>query len=341
MKDNEIVSLKNDLVFKKTFSDENNLDMLQDLLSSILNIPYNKIKNIKIKNNELIPQRKNEKYSILDINLSADDKLINIEMQVASESFFESRTLYYWAKLYTSELKSGESYNLLQQTICINFLNFNIFDYKKYHSVYELKERENNNLLTDKCQIHFLELKKYTKQNPSSHLEMWLQLINAKTEKDLKIANQSNSPIIKKAVTVIMEMNADERLKEEIRVREKAMLDIIAREKERELDQKAIKQAIKIKNEVIKQLDNAIKLKDNAIKQKDDAIKQKDDAIKQKDDAIKQKDEIKLREIKNLISVFKNFGVSINETISKLMEKCLLTEEEAKNYVKEYWNEAN
>ena len=319
IKDDTIISLKNDLVFKKAFSDEKNIDMLQDLLSSILDIPYESIKNIKIKNSELIPQMEREKFSILDINLSAEGKLINIEMQVAQESFFKNRTLYYWAKLYTSDLKKGEGYDQLQQAICINFLDFNIFEYKKYHSVYEIKERDNNDLLTDKCQIHFLELKKYNKQNPGTRLDMWLQLINAKTKQDLQRASQSASMVIKKAVTVIMEMSADEKLKEEIRVREKAMLDIISHERERKITEEAIRE------------------RKEAIKEKEIAVEERKKVIKQLEKANKEKENIRQKGIQDLISIYKDFGVSLNETISKLMERCLLSEEEARKYIEKYW----
>ncbi len=386
MKDSEIISLKNDLAFKRAFSNKNNIDMLQDLLSSILDIPFESIKDINIRNNELLPERKNEKYSILDINLMADDKLINIEMQVAQESFFADRTLYYWARLYTSELKSGDGYDKLQQAICINFLDFNMFECEKYHSIYELKERKNNDLLTDKCQIHFLELKKYKKQYPSSHLESWLQLINAKTENELEMAGKSDFPMIKKAVTVIMEMSADERLKEEMRVREKAMLDIISHEREKELlelKKKEMEEKIKVMNEKIKimkeeeevlkeekevlkeekevlkeekeamkeekeamkeekeamkeEMKKVMKDKEKLIKRNEEIAKKSEEILKQNEEIEKQKEQIKKKGIQDLISVCEDLGASVNDAILKLIEKCSLSEQEAKKCIEEYW----
>ncbi len=367
MENNNIISLKNDLAFKRAFSDKNNVDMLQDLLASILDVPYESIENINIKNTELVPKMENEKYSILDINLSVDGRLINIEMQVAKESYFKDRTLYYWAKLFTSELKKSEDYGNLQQTVCINFLDFNIFDYEKYHSIYELKEREYNNLLTDKCQIHFLELKKYKKQYPSSHLEMWLQLINARTQEDLEILGKSNSTMIKKAVTVIMEMSADERLKEEIRVREKALLDELSRlnemkriKTERENIEKELKEMsnkLEKKSDELKKTSNELEKTSNELEKKSSELEKTSNELEKTSDELEKKsnelektsnelekvnkklEKKEQKAIKDLISLCKDFGASIAQTVSKLMEKNLLTEEEAREYVLKYWEE--
>ena len=49
-------------------------------------------------------------------------------IQVRSEDDFRDRTLFYWAKLYTSELKKGEIYGNLKKTITINIVNFNLFE---------------------------------------------------------------------------------------------------------------------------------------------------------------------------------------------------------------------
>ena len=47
---------------------------------------------------------------------------------------YRDRTLFYWAKLYSSELKSGEDYSELKQTITINIINFNMFEGADYHT---------------------------------------------------------------------------------------------------------------------------------------------------------------------------------------------------------------
>ena len=99
--------------------------MLHDFISAILDIPSEKITEIIITNPELPPESALGKFSRLDLSLKVDDKLVNVEIQVKEHADYRDRTLFYWAKLYTSELKSGENYSDLKQTIAINIINFN------------------------------------------------------------------------------------------------------------------------------------------------------------------------------------------------------------------------
>ena len=102
----DVVSAKLDVIFKKLFTE--NEDLLHSFVASMLDIPTESIKTIKISNPELPPETVESKFSRLDLSLNVDDKLINVEIQVKMEPDYRDRTLFYWAKLYTSELKSEE-----------------------------------------------------------------------------------------------------------------------------------------------------------------------------------------------------------------------------------------
>ena len=128
----DVVSAKLDVIFKKLFTE--NEDLLHSFVASMLDIPTDSIKTIKISNPELPPETVESKFSRLDLSLNVDDKLVNVEIQVKMEPDYRDRTLFYWAKLYTSELKSGEEYGNLKQTITINIINFNMFECQNYHT---------------------------------------------------------------------------------------------------------------------------------------------------------------------------------------------------------------
>ena len=162
----------------------------------------------------------------LDLNLYVDGRKINIEMQVNKESAYKERTLFYWAKLYSDDLDSGEDYSALSQTICVNIINFNLFDCENYHSHFMLKEKELDEVMTDKLAIHFFELKKVGKYKRNKRMEDWLTLINAETEGDLMALQQNTSiPEIQKTIVILREMSADEKIREEARRREKRLHD--------------------------------------------------------------------------------------------------------------------
>ena len=227
--DRNIVKLKLDVIFKKMFANKKNENTLKKFLESVLELPENSITSIVMDNVELLPEDIDDKFSRLDILMNVDNKQINIEMQICNEKAFANRTLFYWSKLYSGSLKSGKNYNDLPQTICINIINFNMFeDTNDFHSHFQVLEKNRHTLLTDKLAIHFFELKKINqKPDRNNKMELWMQLINAETEGDLEMLEQTNVKEIQEAVLILREMSADEQMKELARRRELALHDRI------------------------------------------------------------------------------------------------------------------
>jgi len=220
----DVISAKLDIIFKKLFSEHE--DLLQDFLEKILDFPTGSIKIIKIVNSELTPEAIGSKFSRLDLNMKVDDKLINVEMQVRNEPDFRDRSLFYWSKLYTSELKEGEEYGALKQAITINIINFNMFDGDDYHTEVGTIIKGTGEVFSDKFKMHFFELKKVSKKpNASNRKELWLQFLNADSEEDFEMVNQTNVPIMQKAVSLIYDMSSDAQIREAARLREKALHD--------------------------------------------------------------------------------------------------------------------
>lgn len=52
----KIISAKIDVVFKSMFSRKENIDLLKDLVASLLNIPKESIQNIEVLNAEVYPR---------------------------------------------------------------------------------------------------------------------------------------------------------------------------------------------------------------------------------------------------------------------------------------------
>lgn len=218
----DVISAKLDIIFKKIFSLDENEDLLHDFLASLLEIPYNDIKKIEVRNSDVLPETAEGKFSRMDLKLLVDDRLVNVEMQIRAQPDFNDRVLYYWSKMYSGDLRSGEDYSELKQSISINIINFNMFDCAEFHSHFKLLETNRHEVLSDKCSIHFFELKKINRAvNKNNRMELWLQLINAESEEELTM----NVPAIQKAVMVIHKMSADEKLQEIARMREKALHD--------------------------------------------------------------------------------------------------------------------
>lgn len=225
-KEERIVMLKLDVIFKRVFGNDNNKAIISAFVSDLLEIPRDSINAIYINNVELTPEYFEQKFSRLDLRLDVDGRTVNIEMQVNSEPDFKERTLFYWSKLYSEDLKAGDEYGELKQTICINIINFDLFDCQDYHSIFKVFESERKELLTDKFAIHFFELKKLCKFKKNRRMEDWLNLINAETEGDLMALQQTTTiPEVKDTIVMLRQLSADENVRQEAYYREKRLHD--------------------------------------------------------------------------------------------------------------------
>ena len=224
--DEKIVKLKLDVIFKRVFGNEKNEKIIAAFISDLLEIPRESIKKIYINNVELAPEYLEQKFSRLDLKMDVDGRIINIELQVNKESFFKERTLFYWSKLYSEELLAGDEYTELKQTICINIINFNLFECEDYHSNFKILESQRNELLTDKFAIHFFELKKVGKYRKNKRMEDWLNLINAETEGDLMAIQESSTiPEVQDTIVMLRHLNSDEKVRQEAYYRERLLHD--------------------------------------------------------------------------------------------------------------------
>ena len=218
-----VIRVKLDVIFKMLFSE--NLDLLHELLSGLLELPKESIKNIVIKNSEILPDGLYGKLVRMDLNMDVDGKLINVEMQYGKDYNFRERILFHWSKLYSGELKSGFDFSELKPTICIGIVDFNMFDCEAFHSDFTVMERSRHEVLTEKCGVHIFELPKISKKvNKDNLMELWLQLINAETEEELEMLEQTGVMPIQKAVYVLHKMSEDEKIQEAARLRERALL---------------------------------------------------------------------------------------------------------------------
>ncbi|MDE5736927.1 MAG: Rpn family recombination-promoting nuclease/putative transposase [Oscillospiraceae bacterium] len=228
-KEREIIPVTNDVMFKALFV--RNPDLLKSFLVAALNLDSSSITNLKIRNTELTPDYYEGKLTRLDILLETDGKIINIEMQVARKEDYKERALFYWARMYNNELKEGETYDEISRCICINVLNFTMFECSDYHSSFSVREDTRHELLTDRMQIHFLELPKVEKISEKSEaekedtLQLWMQLFKAKSKEELEVLKTTTIKEIQTSVNVIYDLSEDEQIRERVRQREKAEQD--------------------------------------------------------------------------------------------------------------------
>lgn len=223
----EILKPKTDILFKLIFADEKNGDMLKRFLSDTLDIPYDEISDIQIENSEIPPDKIDGKLSRMDIRMTVGNRAIDVEVQLRNRGDFVERSLFYWSKLYSRGLNSGDSYSELRKGIVLNLIDFILFDdTDEFYSKFVPMEEKRHTLLSDKMEIHFYELPKVSMSEDSNEpKKMWMQFMNADSEEDLIMLERTEIPEIQKGVNIIKDLSADAILRERIRAREDAERD--------------------------------------------------------------------------------------------------------------------
>ncbi len=198
---NKVRELTEDYIFKRVFGKKGNEDILKDLLESILEI---KIEQIEvIVGSEIEKEKIKEKIGIIDLKATINkETTVDIEIQVKDYHNMIERSTFYIAGLYHTGLKRGERYEKNNKVIGINILMFNIFKWKKFHSKGILKENELNEIMTDKLELHFLELPKIIKNSEEGNkrLRQWLEFIYNKRKGEIEMAVKENEKIAKAQV---------------------------------------------------------------------------------------------------------------------------------------------
>ena len=149
-----------------------------------------------IENTRLKKDSIDDKLGVLDIRAkAATGEQFNIEIQLVNQYNMDQRTLFYWSKLFSEQLKEGQPFQSLKKTITINILDFNYINVEQYHSVFHLWEDLHKECkLTDILEIHFLELPKFRKARPdlSKPLDRWLVFIEDSPKEVARVYARSN-----------------------------------------------------------------------------------------------------------------------------------------------------
>ncbi|MGL5085999.1 MAG: Rpn family recombination-promoting nuclease/putative transposase [Clostridium sp.] len=236
--DGFIMSPKNDFAFKLIFGDEKNIDLLIELLSVILKIDKYRFANIRLINTELNREFAEDRKGILDVRAKMNDGTeIDIEIQLSHTKYMAERTLYYWSKMYTNQIKSGDSYVKLKKCVTINIVDFTYTEVNKAYSKYNLTESETGYKLTDVMEIYFLELEKL--RDPKIEIDeddkviQWMMFLEAKSKEVLEMLGEKNEAI-KKATSILEVMSHDEDTRRAYEAREAALHDEVTKIQEAE-----------------------------------------------------------------------------------------------------------
>ncbi len=211
-------TFKHDTLFKMVFVKYP--DLLKRLVAELLAIRFESIRDFVIRNPEMPPEVIGDKFCRLDINMTVDGQRVDLEIQLADEGDYPERSLYYWAREYSTALGEGGKYSLLPRTIIISILAFPLFDCAEFHSEFQPLEVTRHTPLTDRQALHYFELPKLPEVvNADDELKLWLSLFKAETEEDVAKIEAMEVSVMQEAIGAYRHVAATDEFQEIERLR--------------------------------------------------------------------------------------------------------------------------
>ena len=222
--DNFIMLPTVDFCFKELMQNEK---VRKGFIAALLGMRPEEIRKAELIPTVLVQEYGDDKLGVLDVAvLLQDGTQIDLEMQVMHFSYWTNRVLFYVAKMYTGQLKKGESYDKLKKCIHVSILDFVHFpgDKKCYHKL-AFCDTKTGALYTDLLELHILELGKLPeKVRNEEGVIRWMRFFNGKTREDFKEMAKTDK-YIEEAYSELEKLSADEQKRLEYEAREKAVRD--------------------------------------------------------------------------------------------------------------------
>ena len=160
------IAVTADVAFRWVFGQETNKDLLIALLNEF--IPDRSITDIALYKDTQIPFSKELKKSVFDVSCrTGDGTYIDVEVQVAGQSTFADRCLYYSSFNIQGQIPEGAREYALKPVYVISIDNFIRRHGQGWEpdvlSSYSLREDSTHELMTDTLHFIFVELPLFTK----------------------------------------------------------------------------------------------------------------------------------------------------------------------------------
>lgn len=168
------------------------------------------------------------------------------------------RTIFYWSKMYTSQIKPGDTYDKLKKCVTINIVDFKCIPLKKLYSSYHLTEDETGYRLTDIFEVHFLEIPKLfdedIERDENDPIVQWMEFLDAKSKGVMEMLAEKNKDI-KKAYALLQIISKDEKARMLYEARQAEISDQLTRIKSAE-EKGATRKALRVAEKMLRRGDS-------------------------------------------------------------------------------------
>ena len=189
--------------------------------------------DLSITDSSIYPSLVKNKQIVLDLKLKLQSgEKVNVEMQSVSKKGFLQRVLFYWARLYTEELKKTEGYHKLCPTYSLIFTNFNVLkEAKDFLTSFSVRsDQVPYFILNNHLKIIIVELSKFRKGELGELFDLrdlWCYILKGSgkiSERECELLSGKGAEM-KEAMDHLKDLSQDEELRREEEAREKFIRD--------------------------------------------------------------------------------------------------------------------
>ena len=224
--DYDLLPPTDDWVFKLLFGNERNKSMLADLLGSFIDLPKDEYE-LTFLDTHLKPEAEGDKLGIVDVKVrTKSGKIIAIEIQVHPVKNIGRRMSFYKSMLIVEQLGQGDPYSAIERVICVCITCYEIFPKEiEYLNGFRFYNPKNGLCFEDiPEEIVTMELPKVPKEDDGSSGWEWLQFLRSRRREEFEMVAERNIEI-RKAVDTLYELSADEKVRGDYEMRQKAWRD--------------------------------------------------------------------------------------------------------------------
>jgi len=221
------INRMNDYFVKYLLGKDKNKALSLNFINAALSTEQQYFTDIIFVNKDEDPIVQGDKLVRLDIKGKLNTgAVIDIEVQVRSFKHMGERSLYYWARMYSQQIKKGENYKLLSPAIAINLLDFNLLEETNWFNQYRVINTLSHNVLSDHLNIIFIEPHKLLTKDikEMTSLEQWGAYFTRKFDDE----TLREVPILTEVLEAEMSFTADEQERYYYEMRQKAIHDQVS-----------------------------------------------------------------------------------------------------------------
>ena len=171
-------TLMNDCMFHIVM--QSNEKVLRGLACALLRLTPEEVQSITVLNPIELGRGPRDKEYILDVKVMLNSAaVINIELQVRKQDFWDDRSLSYLCRLF-GNLESGDDYSDVMPTYHIGILDFTLFpEYPEFYATNKMMNVKKHYIYNDKFTLNVLELNQIelaTDEDKKWKLDYWERL---------------------------------------------------------------------------------------------------------------------------------------------------------------------